>query len=215
MVIWGAVCGAVLFASFMRGSDWTAHLLIGALLGAFAGATLRLAIRNEVGKALAARTVAGHAPVPPPLPQAAAVSMPPRQPAPTEAPAAAPEFATQPEAHVPPRKKWPAAPRRPDLVTILVGKARDWLLDGNTVARVGALVLFVGLAFLAKFAIDNALLPPQLRLAAIGAVGIALFAAGFRLRRTTDFRLGYAMTLQGAGIAVLYLTVFAAFRLYQ
>lgn len=28
-------------------------------------------------------------------------------------------------------------------------------------------------------------------------------------------RLSYALTLQGAGVGVLYLTVFAAFRLYQ
>lgn len=44
----------------------------------------------------------------------------------------------------------------------------------------GVLVLFVGLAFLAKYAIDHALFPPELRLAAIGLAGIALFARGFR-----------------------------------
>src|SRR5207248_3477923 len=52
-------------------------------------------------------------------------------------------------------------------------------------------------------------------LAGIAAAGIALFVAGFRLRNKTEFRRGYAMTLQGAGVAVMYLTVFAAFRLYH
>lgn len=94
-------------------------------------------------------------------------------------------------------------------------RARGWLLGGNTVVRAGVLVLFVGLAFLAKYAVEQALLPPQLRLAAIGAAGIALFAFGFHLHRTRPDRSGYALTLQGAGVAVLYLTVFAAFRLYQ
>ncbi|GAB2593119.1 DUF2339 domain-containing protein [Ramlibacter solisilvae] len=223
MVIWGAVCGAVLFALFMRGGDWTEHLFIGALAGAIAGLTLRNAIRKELRKALDGRALAA----PPPLPQtqaAGAVTPPqPVVPAATAPPAAGPEpeFAdTSPEAPPLPREApaaaaKPALPARPDLVTVLAGKARDWLLGGNTVVRVGVLILFVGLAFLAKFAIDNALLPPQLRLAAIGAAGIALFGAGFRLRRKTGFRSGYAMTLQGAGIAVLYLTVFAAFRLYQ
>lgn len=103
----------------------------------------------------------------------------------------------------------------PDFVSRAVGAARDWLLGGNTIVRMGVLVLFVGLAFLAKYAIDNALLPPELRLAAIGAAGIALFVFGWKLRSRQPDRLAYALTLQGAGVGVLYLTVFAAFRLYQ
>jgi uncharacterized membrane protein len=81
--------------------------------------------------------------------------------------------------------------------------------------RMGVVVLFIGLAFLAKYAVENALLPPELRLAGTGAAGLALFVFGLRMRSRRADRLGYAMTLQGAGIGVLYLTVFAAFRLYQ
>jgi uncharacterized membrane protein len=62
---------------------------------------------------------------------------------------------------------------------------------------------------------DNALLPPELRLAAIGAAGTALLVSGWRLRGRQPDKLAYALTLQGAGVGVLYLTVFAAFRLYQ
>lgn len=98
---------------------------------------------------------------------------------------------------------------------VLFQRARGWLFGGNTVVRAGVLVLFVGLAFLARYAVEQALLPPQLRLAAIAAAGIALFAFGFQLHRRRPERAGYALTLQGAGVAVLYLTVFAAFRLYQ
>jgi uncharacterized membrane protein len=101
------------------------------------------------------------------------------------------------------------------LASALLQRARDWLLGGNTVVRMGVLVLFVGLAFLARYAVENALLPPELRLAAIGLSGIGLFGAGFRLQRRTPNRQAYALTLQGAGVAVLYLTVFSAFRLYQ
>ncbi|RYX88760.1 MAG: DUF2339 domain-containing protein [Comamonadaceae bacterium] len=109
----------------------------------------------------------------------------------------------------------PRAPAQPDLVTTAFNKARAWLFGGNTVVRMGVLVLFIGLAFLAKYAVENSLLPPELRLAAIGAAGIALFIAGFRFRARAPDKLAYAITLQGAGVAVLYLTVFAAFRLYQ
>lgn len=103
----------------------------------------------------------------------------------------------------------------PDLATRAVSAARNWLFGGNTIVRMGVVVLFVGLAFLAKYAIDQAILPPELRLASIGLAGIALFVFGFRLRAKKPDRLAYALTLQGAGVAVLYLTVFAAFRLYQ
>lgn len=114
---------------------------------------------------------------------------------------------------LPETDEWVAQP--PDVLIRLVAHAKGWLLGGNTIVRAGVLVLFVGLAFLAKFAMDNALLPPELRLAAIGAFGIALFVLGFRLRGRQPEKLAYALTLQGAGVGVLYLTVFAAFRLYQ
>jgi len=103
----------------------------------------------------------------------------------------------------------------PDFVSRAFGAARDWLLGGNTIVRMGVLVLFVGLAFLAKYAMDNAMLPPELRLAAIATAGIALFVFGWKLRGRQPDRLAYALTLQGAGVGALYLTVFAAFRLYQ
>ncbi len=114
----------------------------------------------------------------------------------------------------------PKAPPTPNLIESLVARAKDWLLGGNTVARVGAIVLFIGLSFLAKWAADNALFPPEARLAAIGLVGIALLVQGFRLMRAdagddaSTVRTNYALLLQGAGVAVLYLTVFAAFKLY-
>jgi uncharacterized membrane protein len=109
----------------------------------------------------------------------------------------------------------PALPAVPAPITHLLDAAKGWLLGGNTIVRAGVLVLFVGLAFLAKYAMDNALLPPELRLAAIGAAGIALLVFGWRLRGRQPDKLAYALTLQGAGVGVLYLTVFAAFRLYQ
>jgi uncharacterized membrane protein len=88
---------------------------------------------------------------------------------------------------------------------------RSWLVGGNTIVKAGVAILFVGLAFLAKYAAEHSHLPPELRLAAIGAVAIALLAVGWRLRL---HRPGYAQVLQGGAVAVLYLTLFAAFRYY-
>ncbi|NPC54746.1 DUF2339 domain-containing protein [Caenimonas soli] len=213
MVLWGAMCGGVL-GLLWRGHDWEFHLLVGIVLGALAGLGLRRAIRAEIKAALAAKPAAAPVAAAPrvdaPADEDFQATLPQPLPVPTASAAAAP--ATEPPRQAPAR---PPKPWKPDLVTVAFGRTRAWLFGGNTVVRMGVLVLFVGLAFLAKFAIDNALLPPELRLAAIGAAGIALFAGGFRLRGKAPDKLAYALTLQGAGIAVLYLTVFAAFRLYQ
>lgn len=101
------------------------------------------------------------------------------------------------------------APYEPDWVERAVGAARDWLLGGNSVVRVGILILFFGVAFLLKYAADNSLLPVEFRLAGVAVGAIVLLGIGWRLR---DKRPSYALVLQGGGVGVLYLTVFAATR---
>lgn len=87
-----------------------------------------------------------------------------------------------------------------------------WLTGGNTLVRVGVIVLFFGVAFLLKFAAEHDLVPIELRLAGVTLGGIVLLVFGWRLR---EKRPGYGLMLQGGGVGVLYLTVFAALRLYQ
>jgi uncharacterized membrane protein len=100
-----------------------------------------------------------------------------------------------------------AAPTRPGLLA----RARAWLVGGNTIAKAGVGILFVGLAFLAKYTAEHAQLPIELRLAGIAAVALVLLGLGWRLRGA---RPAYAQALQGGAVAVLYLTLFAAFRGY-
>ena len=230
MIIWGAIWGAIL-GFFMGGHLSESGALLGAGLGALAGRTLRDAVRAEIQSQRAKGALT------PAMEHRAGGTVPDTVSAPimrtleplvsTATAAKATPFAT----HPPPvpqldldyarsratsaTRATSVAARAPDLVSSAFNLARGWLLGGNTIVRMGVLVLFVGLAFLSKFAIDNALLPPEFRLAGIGLAGIALFALGFRLRRQGAQKLAYALTLQGAGVAVLYLTVFAAFRLYQ
>jgi uncharacterized membrane protein len=87
-----------------------------------------------------------------------------------------------------------------------------WLFGGNTLVRVGMVVLFFGVAFLLKYAAERDLVPIELRLLGVALGGIALLVVGWRLRLK---RAGYALMLQGGGIGVLYLTVFGALRLYH
>jgi uncharacterized membrane protein len=100
----------------------------------------------------------------------------------------------------------PVAPPRDILAPI-----REWLFGGNTIVKAGIGILFIGLAFLAKYASEHAHLPVEVRLAAIGAAAVVLLGFGWRLRVA---RPEYAQVLQGGAVAVLYLTLFAAFRYY-
>lgn len=86
----------------------------------------------------------------------------------------------------------------------------QWLAGGNWIVRAGLAILFIGLVFLAKFAYENDLLPIELRLAAIAGFGAALLVIGWRSGLE---RLNYGLSLQGGGVAVLYLTVFAMYKL--
>ncbi|HVF65826.1 MAG TPA: DUF2339 domain-containing protein [Casimicrobiaceae bacterium] len=104
------------------------------------------------------------------------------------------------------------SPAGRSLVEHAVSAARDWLLGGNTVARVGLLVLFVGVAFLLRYVAERTEVPIEMRLAGVALGAFALLVLGWRLRIT---RPGYAVTLQGGAIGILYLTVFAALRLYD
>lgn len=136
------------------------------------------------------------------------------EPAPAPEPVAAPppaapaaQAAVAPE----PRIAQPAAPRQPSAAAEIARRLIAFFTTGNLVVRLGVVVLFLGVAFLLRYAYEHALLPVELRLAGAALGGLALTAAGWRLRARPD---AYGVTLQGAGVGVLYLTIFAAARLY-
>src|SRR6267378_2811744 len=91
------------------------------------------------------------------------------------------------------------------------GRAWNWLTGGNALVRVGVVVLFFGVAFLLKYAYEHTHVPIEVRLIGVALGAVVLLVLGWRLRES---RPGYALSLQGAGVGVLYLTIFAAFRLY-
>jgi len=117
-----------------------------------------------------------------------------------EAPAIVAPLPTPPVPPVPPPPKAPP--------NALVA----WMMGGNTLARIGVVLLFIGVGFLLKYAVEHVHVPISLRLAGIALGGVALLVLGWRLRGS---RRAYAMVLQGGGVGVLYLTVFGALRLYE
>ncbi|KVA52167.1 hypothetical protein WI61_34460 [Burkholderia cepacia] len=153
-------------------------------------------------RADAPASLSAPAPAPAPAPVRTAAPVP-AAPHATETPAAA-----APAPSVPPT---PPKPREPDIVEHAFRAARDWLLGGNTVVRVGIIVLFFGVAFLLKYAADNNMLPIEFRLAGTALAAAALLATGWRVRAR---RAAYGLVLQGGGGGILYLTIFAATKLY-
>ena len=87
-----------------------------------------------------------------------------------------------------------------------------FLSGGSLLVKVGVIVLFFGISFLVKYAADHALFPIELRLISAALAGIALLGIGWRLRSGRPL---YAHVLQGGGVGILYLSTFAAYRLYE
>lgn len=106
----------------------------------------------------------------------------------------------------------PITPLAPNFIEKGIAAAKSWLFGGNTLVRSGIVILFIGISFLLKLAVDNGFIPIELRLAAVALGGIALLVVGWRLR---DKKTQYSWALQGGGIGILYLTIFAALKLYQ
>ena len=88
---------------------------------------------------------------------------------------------------------------------------RSLLFGGHTLVRVGVVLLFFGFSFFLSYVAERGWLALEHRLSAAAAAGVALLAAGWRLR---DLRREYALALQGCGAGIVYLTAFAAVNYY-
>ncbi len=115
---------------------------------------------------------------------------------------------------VSPRESVPAAPAQP--APSVLDKAKQWVLDyftgGNLMVRVGVLILFFGVAFLLKYTAERVVVPVGLRYWGVVAAAAVMLGLGWRLRRKST---QYALVMQGGAVGVLYLVVFAAFRLHD
>lgn len=128
--------------------------------------------------------------------------------------AAIPEAAAAPADTTPAIEPAIARPAEPSLFDArrVWAALQPLVVGGNPVVRIGAVVLFFGIAFLLRYAYENAWLPIELRLAGATLLGIVLVLTGWRWRHRQDT---FGVVLQGAGVGILYLTIFAAARLYD
>jgi len=91
----------------------------------------------------------------------------------------------------------------------------NWLKTRNPIALAAVAISFLGGVFLIKYAAEHAMFPIEYRFIGLGVVTIAAIIVGWRVHSRDANRAVFAQILQGGGIAGLYLTVFAATRLYQ
>ncbi len=99
-----------------------------------------------------------------------------------------------------------------DIVDRGIALVREFIFGGNTAVRIGIIILFFGVGFLLKYAAEHSKLPIELRLVATAVGAMAMLVFGWRQRSR---RPGYGLILQGGAVGILYLTVFAALRLYS
>ena len=85
------------------------------------------------------------------------------------------------------------------------------LIGGNLLLKTGIVVLFLGLAFLLRYASERVHIPIGLRYLSVAGGGLAAVVAGWKLQSR---RREYGLILQGFGLAVMYLTSLAALKLH-
>ena len=97
-----------------------------------------------------------------------------------------------------------------DLIRRIGNVVVSYFTDGNIFVRIGILILFFGVAFLLKYAAENSRIPIEFRFMGAALGGLVMLVFGWRLRLRKQL---YGLLLQGGGIGVIYITIFAAFRL--
>lgn len=90
----------------------------------------------------------------------------------------------------------------------------EWeaLIGGKLLNRIGAVALIIGIGFFLKYAFDNDWINEPTRVLLGGVAGIGLLAGAERSQRK-GFQV-FSQGLIGAGLSVLYLSVYASFNFY-
>ena len=108
----------------------------------------------------------------------------------------------------------PLAARRPTLGARTLDLARTWATTGNVPVKVGVLICLIGLGFLLGVALEQGwiTLTIEVRHILVALFGALLLVVGWRVRGRNPI---YGLSLQGGGIAVLYLTTYVAHAVYD
>ena len=115
-------------------------------------------------------------------------------------------------------QKIPLKSKKDEIDTIPQRKSRtkdEWevFVGGKLLNRVGALALIIALGYFLKYAFDNNLISETVRVLIGVFIGLLLIVGGYRFYKK-DFIVFY-QGLVGAGIAILYLSIYSSFNYYN
>ncbi len=97
-------------------------------------------------------------------------------------------------------------------LTYVINFAKNYFSQGNQIVRIGIIVLFFGMSFLAKYSIENSLVSIEVRMAGILLAALVMLGIGWHLRIKNP---AYGLMMQGGGIAISYIAIFASFKMYN
>lgn len=106
------------------------------------------------------------------------------------------------------------APSGPSPAGRVLDAIKAWATTGNVPVKVGILISLIGLGFLLGVALEQGwiTLTIHMRHILVALFGVLLLVVGWRVR---DRNPVYGLSLQGGGIAVLYLTTYVAHAVYD
>jgi uncharacterized membrane protein len=210
---------AIVFAILGAAAFEWGGLLFGGILGFLVGTVLNATSRlNQLEAQMKVlRMKLGEQTVPPPVetnipreaaPSVVEVARPATPPAPPiKAPVHAPPIKT-----AAPATALPTQVHKEDIFDRLSKRIMGFFTDGNVFAKVGLIILFFGVGFLVKYAAERNYFPVEVRFIVAAMIGIGLLVIGWRLRHSKTL---FGLLLQGGGVGVLYVTVFAAAKLFS
>jgi|GEM_PF-668565 len=87
-------------------------------------------------------------------------------------------------------------------------------IAGNILNKIGALALIIGMGFFLKYAFDQNWISPAVQVLVGILVSFSLIFGASHFNKKEDFKI-FSQGLAGAGIAILYLSIFAAYSFYN
>lgn len=86
-----------------------------------------------------------------------------------------------------------------------------WFFYDNPIAKIGILLLFIGLGFLLKYSVEHSILSIEIRLIMSAVTSLVLLILGWKLRHKKTL---YSLILQGGAVGIFYITILASVKFY-